>query len=346
MKGQPLSAIPSALFEEVLADRGLWIAEDRELEVIYSPTFHAQMVTHEGLLIEKAHELPGGGGKIFERTLQAEGTIGLYSAHVPTFTALCRKNGLTCNTIEEEAVYIGGSHNMGHFILDFLPKLEILLRSGASDNLPIYTYNLSGICREIAQTLYPEFRFVDLTAITSQPTLFCFDHVHVPSYVPAGFAFPMLRRRAERFGLMNREQADRQLIYLSRGGKFRRLTNEDELIARLQTLGFIVVDTMEKTFAEVVEIMAAALVVVSCIGAQCIYLIFCPQNTLYVELMPDTYATNISHRYNDRLYTYSCVDYRPVTCPTETEGRIGDKYEWTFSCDPNTVVRLLKNNGL
>jgi hypothetical protein len=111
--------------------------------------------------------------------------------------------------ITEEAIYIDGSHNMGHFILDFLPKLETILCRPARASLPVYTYNLSGICRVIAQTLYPEFRFVDLSVIASQPTLFCFDHVHVPSYVPAGFAFPMLRRRAERFGLMNREQVDR-----------------------------------------------------------------------------------------------------------------------------------------
>ena len=345
LEGQPASAIPSALFEEVLADRGLWIAEDRGLEVIFPLTFHALMVTNDSLLIEKALEVPACG-EIFEQMLTVEGTIGLYSIHMPTFTILCRKAALPRQMIAEEAIYIGGSHNMGHFILDFLPKLEVVLASAAHRDLPVYTYNLSGICRVIAETLYPEFRFIDLSATVSQHTLFSFDHVHVPSYVPAGFAFPALRRRAERFCGRTREQASPQFIYLSRGDKFRRLTNEDELIARLETLGFVVVDTMAKSFAEIVSILAAAQVVVSCIGAQCIYLVFCPQNTLYVELMPDTYVGNIVGRYNDRLYTHSRVRYRPVSSPTETEGTVGLKNEWTYRADIDAVVQLLRDSEL
>jgi capsular polysaccharide biosynthesis protein len=293
-------------------------------------------------------EFPAHGeGELYDHLFSVPGTIGIYAVHNPSFTLLCRKNRLPRHTITEEAVYIGGSHNMGHFILDFLPRLEIWCRRRRDrDDLPIYSYNVSGITKEITDTLYPEFRFVNMSDIASEATAFCFDHAHVPSYVPAPFAFPMLRRRAERAGLMKAQSAAAERIYLSRGKKFRRLTNEGELVAQLTALGYTVVDTMEKSFSDIVSIVARAKAVVSCIGAQCIYLVFCPRDTLYVELMPDSHNGVDSAHYNDRLYTHSQVRYRPVSCPTEMEGLIGVKYEWRYSCDIEAVIRALDTGGV
>jgi hypothetical protein len=79
-------------------------------------------------------------------------------------------------------------------------------------------------------------------------------------------------------------------VYLSRSNaKRRRVANEAELIQKLSSRDFAIIDADTKTVKEQIQIMRDASLVVSPHGAALANILFCRPNTKILEIMPNKY---------------------------------------------------------
>lgn len=344
----------STFYEESLFERGVYMAHAKNLEVFFRRRVCPNIISKYNFLIEKSHEIPpkGEGMGVTEHINYPYG-FGAYSYHFGIFDIFFSRNGLKKYFIEEEAIYIGGVNNYGHLLLDYFPKLFSVERLGLT-SLPVYTYPLTDFFHEIATALFPQFRFVDLYKICDYDCLVQFRTVYVPSYVPAGIAFPLLRKRIDEFeksiafynklnkGLsINSPSWER--IYLSRGPKLCRIENETEIIKLLENRGFCTINSMECTFIELINIFRYARIIVSASGAQLSTMIFSGPGAIIVELTTEE-AGGKGSLWNGRVYAYSQVEHRILVGKTVHSSSDSGVYNSIGYFDPEALLALLPVN--
>jgi capsular polysaccharide biosynthesis protein len=182
-----------------------------------------------------------------------------------------------------------GSDNYYHFVLDVLPRLELLRRAGAEPDA--YLVNRStrfqrdmldhlGLTADrcLGDEKYPHVR-ADELVVPSLPD----DDLRTPSWI-----VPWLRTRF----LPDDLRAPHRRLYVSRGHAkhTRRVENEAELVDALAPFGFEVIDPGTLSPAEQVRAFAEAECIVGPHGAGLTNLAFAAPGAAVVELFARDYV--------------------------------------------------------
>ena len=188
-------------------------------------------------------------------------------------------------------------HNYFHWMVDVLPRLELLRRSGVSWQEIDWIW-----INSVQQPFQRET--LEILGVPASKILSSDRHPYiqarlvVPSF--AGhlgwlepWALRFLRDKFLPFGdRQTNSQPDRPLdrIYISRASAtHRRVLNEAEVMAQLQPLGFVSVALETLSFAEQVALFAQAKVIVAPHGGGLTNLLFCQPETVVVELASPHY---------------------------------------------------------
>jgi hypothetical protein len=196
--------------------------------------------------------------------------------------------------IEQECVFFGGSANFGHFMFQHMTKLHTVRQVAAMRELPLAVYR--NVPRRYLQFLdlagYPESRriYVD----HDRPVAFA--QVWVPStsfyrghyddkdpYIYADAAFGL------RDMIMDRTKAGtgaRPRIYVPRtNAQWRRVVNEDDVLALLTSHGFTIARLEEMSAAEQVDLVSRAEMIVMAGGASSPITMFASTDCIVMEFV-------------------------------------------------------------
>jgi capsular polysaccharide biosynthesis protein len=208
-----------------------------------------------------------------------------------------------------------GVDNYYHFLIDVLPRLEVLRRAGVrptrylvNRTTPFQRELLDhfGISEDatVESAAFPHVR-ADELLVASLPD----SHLRTPPWV-----VPWLRARLLPAGVA----AGRRRLYVTRGQRrfTRRIENEEEVLTTLGPLGFDVIDPGALSVAEQVRLFAEAEIVVGAHGAGLTNIAFCSPGATVIELFPADYV-NVC--YWALASTVEGLQYRYLV--EETRGR-------------------------
>ena len=232
-----------------------------------------------------------------------------------------------------------GSDNYYHFLMDVLPRLELIRRAGVEPD--VYLVNrttrfqrdildhiglTAGRC--LGSDKYPHLR-ADELVVPSLPD----ENLKTPAWI-----VPWLRARL----LPDRVAAPHRRLYVGRGDKkhTRRVDNERHLLDVLEPLGFESIDPGTMTVADQVRFFAEAECVVGAHGAGLTNLAFAPPGAAVVELFPPDYV-------NECFWALACtvegLRYRYLVGDgTPQRSRRNRGVASDIRVDPRQVVWLLE----
>jgi capsular polysaccharide biosynthesis protein len=210
------------------------------------------------------------------------------------------------NPLEEEAIIRGEtplmicttwatSANYGHWLMNSLLSIYLVLDELKAGKLKLICPPLSERRRsEIIRLGAPSEAIIETSsryvhcprAVYPSPLV---THAKMfPPRIALGF-FEMLKQR---FGSDN--QSGPEFVFVSRSGfpSGRIMTNEKELEEALSALGFVTLLPHELTFAEQIDAMSRAKIVVGQFGAALWNISFMPRNGHVVEISTDNYVSN------------------------------------------------------
>ena len=192
--------------------------------------------------------------------------------------------------VMEECCFLGGQNNFGHFIFDFLCRLPAFERAGVLHRFPLVVHDdlddvwlsfleLYGVAREriIKVPRLPASHYKS-DWITACPNVYTSD-----TYSFWDDGIHDMRRKL----LANSGGVGPEKVFLGRrGARHRRLVNEDELWAFLESRGFAYPDFTGLKAAEQIRQVRSAKVIVSIAGAGSTITYFAPENCAIIELCP------------------------------------------------------------
>lgn len=230
----------------------------------------------------------------------------------------------------------GAIHYYYHWMLDSIPKLHLLKKSGLFD--------------EVDYFLVPNYgapyhkEFLNQFGITADKIIngnvnhhIQAEHLIVSSYVRwedhhPKWACDFLRTT---FVIPHPGKKDK-LIYIGRGdaSRNRKITNEAEVIALLSEFGFESFLLSKISLAQKAELFNSAKVVVSAHGAGLSNLVFCEAGTKVLEIFPDNY---VRHAYYD-ISNKCGLEYHYLLCPsTGTAKNSFDGQRIGFTADLDSI---------
>ena len=232
-------------------------------------------------------------GLIYSGSLPIYGsTDELYTPKMPSTKPLAVRTqkrtileeGIVLKSYFEDAYY--------HFLFELIPKLEIIERTGLSNDIPlIVTKGLASkrfFSDALELGLLGKRRIIihEEDCVVQASRLYV---VRADRY--SGMQLSYLSRFADQDGQNNRRR-----IYVSRNGNAgaaRQITNENDLIAQLKPLGFAVVDPGAMSLAEQIRCFANASIVVGPHGAGLTNILFRYGSPMaLVEMINDTKIWN------------------------------------------------------
>jgi capsular polysaccharide biosynthesis protein len=196
--------------------------------------------------------------------------------------------------IEQECVFLGGSANFGHFMFQHMTKLHAVGQVAEARKLPLAVYR--NMPRRYLDFLdlagYPDSRriYVD----HDRPVAFA--NAWVPStsfyrghyddreaYIYPEAAFGL---RSMMLGRTRVAGAPRPRIYVPRtNAQWRRVMNEDEIMALLVNHGFTAVHLEQMSAAEQIDLVSRAEMIVMAGGASSPITMFAPTDCVVVEMV-------------------------------------------------------------
>jgi capsular polysaccharide biosynthesis protein len=215
-----------------------------------------------------------------------------------------RLNGRTLLCVVE------GSSIYTHWLLDTLPRLEVLRQYGLDfqriDNI-VFAVASADFCRESFLVLRIDQRKV-VTRQKLGMLISCDEFVHVTTvrdqFIADGWLYEFVNRSFK--PRVNGKRQRRIYISRSRAGK-RRLLNESRLYPILERYGFEVVRAEELGIAGMAALCGDASHVVAPHGAGLSNLVFAPKGTIVLEL----YGPHLSSEYwlicNQLGHQYFCL---------------------------------------
>ena len=130
-------------------------------------------------------------------------------------------------------------------------------------------------------------------------------------------------------------------IYISRSlAKYRRIVNEPDLIAMLESFGFEIIHAEKLSFESQVKLFNEAKVILSSHGAGLTNMLFAPSSALVIELFEPTAAhTHYWTMAHTLGHNYDCLIGETVESDTDW-GKIGSGYP-DFIMDVDSLQNLL-----
>jgi capsular polysaccharide biosynthesis protein len=237
---------------------------------------------------------------------------------------------------------IGGGYAQSyfHWMLDLLPRLDVLRRSGlqfdhliAPDSAAFQreTLTAAGISADTLVS-HRDGGYVHL------------DRLLFPSMPGTQGQSPPAVCEFLRglFGAAIAGQQQTRRLYLSRADtNRRRLANEDSVLAALEPFGFESVTMGGRTVSEQAQLFAQAEVIVAPHGGALTNLVFCQPGTKVVELFPPGYTPVCFWTIADTLG----LDYRPVF--DDATDPYDGRAQWVpYDVEPARVLDMLARLGV
>jgi capsular polysaccharide biosynthesis protein len=235
-----------------------------------------------------------------------------------------------------------GSENYYHFVLDVLPRLELVRLAGAAPDA--YVVNRSsrfqrdlldhvGLTADrcLGEEKYPHVRAEELV-VPSLPD----DQLRTPPWI-----VPWLRSQLMPDDVL----PPHRRLYVTRGQvkHTRRVENETDLVAALVPLGFEVIDCGALSPADQVRAFAEAEYIVAPHGAGLTNLAFAAPGAVVIELFAIDYVNEcfwaLASTVDGLRYRYLVGDGSPIGS-RRNRGVASD-----ITVDPRLVLRLLKEEG-
>lgn len=239
-----------------------------------------------------------------------------------------------------EAILIGGLGNYYHWLLDYLPRLRLILQRPDLDEFPlVVNQSLAGYQTETLKHLgIAPARLHSLPSGTAVPfrrllvpelgTLGQHPHPETLAWLRATFP----KRPAER----------RRRLWVSRqDASFRRVENEADIMALLAERGFEKVVPGQMSVTEQASMFAEADVIVAPHGAALANVVFCAPGAKVVELMPGRhnqlgFFPPLSEDCGLRHWRVDCEPRPTPQQQKETSGQNFDMY-----VPPETIRNIL-----
>lgn len=231
-----------------------------------------------------------------------------------------------------------GNRNYAHWVVDILATLpaDVSEEDSAHLLLPevLSTWQRGYI--DLLPQLKPRMLFVGRESSVKCDTLVCISQaVSDSGHFPHPERLPLINKLIER--TRQNSSGRKRRIYVSRQDSgARKLINESEVIALAQEFNFEVVLTSKMSVPEQISAFADCEMVMGPHGAGMANVIFCPSNTLFLELLTDTYMQWSMRRLASvASLRYGCVVGREV-------GSANVQQEKSWSVDISQVRKALE----
>ncbi|WP_431857501.1 glycosyltransferase 61 family protein [Azospirillum sp.] len=239
-------------------------------------------------------------------------------------------------TVEEEAILLGGGPNWSHGVLDWSSKLAVLERFPELAGLPVLVApTLPGSIRDLFELLgVPRARMRPLPA--GEPLRA--RRLWVPSLTHSyQFTSPthtgFLRRRLAPLIAEGMARPRRRIFLSRRQAGYRALVNEAEVLAALAPLGVEPVVPEDFPMAEQIALFASAELIVGPIGGGSAAIAFAPPGAAYVELV----HRRIALPQYGILTALLGQRYRQIVGPMRGN-RGPSEFDYDFAVDPAAVA--------
>lgn len=216
------------------------------------------------------------------------------------------------------------SHNYYHWLLETLPRLALLEKSGIipdyyyiSVELPFHKSAVEILDIPYEKIISPGIRTCVCPADLIVPSLLfqarqetCKNYNYLLDL--PGWTGDWLKK----IFLPKKQLASSKKIYISRkGAPSRKIINEPELIAALTACGFETIETESLSLSEQAELFYSASAIVAPHGAALANLVFCQEGTKVIELFPGSYIYNYYWLISNKLK----LDYSYCVFPASNE---------------------------
>jgi tetratricopeptide (TPR) repeat protein len=254
-------------------------------------------------------------------------------------------------TIEEPGILLCGTTNYYHWMIDTLPRLEILKTHPELKDLPIYMNNdvkpfqkeslaLMGIAEDRIKTVPGNHVLVlknmYLPYIPGRPMqedaqpdwMKPNKNPFIPQWLRQNFLDKISKTTPKRY-FMSRANAE-----------FRRCLNEDEIFAIAQEYGFEKMANEGKSFIDQVAIYASAEAVIGPHGAGFTNMVFSPPDAKMFELIPKGRKLPFFEAIAEELgQTYLSIEGPILRTFNDKSSDFGD-----FWIDPNLFRTMMQQN--
>ncbi len=209
-------------------------------------------------------------------------------------------------TIDSRVLTISNSENYFHWMFEILPRLHFIKKTGLKTDYYLLPSNKQFQKDSIKALKIPEKKIINLnekTHIKTKEVLFS----SMPSY--SGNPTPEICSFVRKLFLKKydkKKYKKYEKIYVCRGNvKYRKVSNEKEVISFLEKKGFVSVKMDGLSVFEQARIFNSAKIIIAPHGAALTNLVFCKKGTKVIELFnPDyvnvcfwTIANNINIKY-------------------------------------------------
>jgi capsular polysaccharide biosynthesis protein len=209
----------------------------------------------------------------------------------------------------------GPVNNYGHWLVDVLPRVHLLKKSGWFDRVNWF--------------VVPNYRHdfqkdsLKLLGIREEQIILGSDQLHITADVvisssaPRGvrsYLMPQWLAEFHRSSYLNQIPATARYaprVYISRrDGTTRKVLNEEKFIELLKKYNFQIIELSKLSFIEKINLFHHARVLVSVVGAAFSNLVYCQQGTKALEIFPEVLVDTFD--YN--LATLVGVEYNYLIC--------------------------------
>ncbi|HUB67343.1 MAG TPA: glycosyltransferase family 61 protein [Candidatus Methylacidiphilales bacterium] len=188
--------------------------------------------------------------------------------------------------------------NYYHWMIDLVPRLWLLEQAGyTARNLDYLFVNGQNLSWEKEPLLAHGFR-AEQICVCTKSNRFQIERLAAPDMIANYSACePWKVRFLQRLFAPEPSSQRRQLFCGRKSASWRRLTNEDELYARLEPLGFANINPSGMSVGEQARLFSSASLVVGVHGAMLTNSVFLPEDAFVIEIQsrdsPQNFYTNI-----------------------------------------------------
>ena len=257
-------------------------------------TLRNATVLHGQIIIDSDHYFPTDSMKLPPgEDIARLPTINWIGAQGKVFYP---KSSMSLEPIEE-AIFIGGTNNWMHFVIEDLPRFMILRNSTINSNVPILIRaDLSSQIKEAISVLTNR-EVIEISKYTSMDVA-TIHYFFLSNALPAAmrgewvngeklFSFEIVRGAAELFSASHSSPSTRhkRILIARERNLFRPMANFGDLRFSLENdLGFRTVFLGGMSFQEIAEVLCTAEIVVAEYGAGLANVVFTPPGAKIVEL--------------------------------------------------------------
>lgn len=226
-------------------------------------------------------------------------------------------NWPVADRLDEECIYLGGSSNYTHWMLDCLPSLWYAREERSRLELPVITGTLAPWQRESLAVLGHRGPTREIDTGSALMREVSISRAWVTSGVPIPTRIERMRQllgshSSWRSGTGPGAAAgDRVYLTRRKAGKGPRISNEQEVIEHLEARGFRIVDPESLSIQEKRELLGQARIIVTPPGSSTTnFSLFAPADAVLLLLVPDWWLrlTTLDQIMGGLLYLIKDLD--------------------------------------